>query len=201
MNQPKKKQDANKGILGFAGLFMLGFLIGVLLPNFMWRRNLPQIRSTLLYLLADFHRGSPGETAVLSQVWKTRGAYILLWLLSGFSIFGIPLSLVTIIWMGFFVGAFLTLYILQFGVMGGLLGMASLLPQYGMYVPVSIISASYICSASLYCWKNKWMTKQAMVKYGIFTVVFLFFQGIGMLLESYINPQILQWLLSKWNFF
>lgn len=197
----ERKEFFDKRLTALASVGGAAFFVGILLPCFLWKRELPQMRSTVLYLLALFQKENADCQELFWELMRTRGAYSVLWMLSGFTIFGIPCSLVTIMWMGFTWGALLTLYILQFGLLGGLFGVVHLFPQGVLYLPVTIIFSVYVWDFSLPCWKNRSFMPGNIRKYLLYAGLFLLLEFLGILLESYINPSILKIFLAKWNFF
>ena len=51
-------------------------------------------------------------------------------IICGFSIFGAPLAVITLLGSGLYAGMIMTVSILEFGFAGGVIGMGLLLPQY-----------------------------------------------------------------------
>ena len=111
-------------------LFVAGFVLGVALPNLLWKTELEESGLPGLYLLTRVSQGIPAEPEYFFYILKTRGAVYLLTMLCGLSVFGLPVSVVSCVWMGFLMGAVLTVSLLEFGVRGMFLAVALFLPQY-----------------------------------------------------------------------
>ena len=79
----------------------------------------------------------------------------------------------------------------------GLLFAAALLPQYLIYVPAFLGMFTVICSMSGQVkWRTAFFGRKA-VQYCLWCVLFLTIVLWGILLEAYVNPLLLQWLLKS----
>lgn len=197
----KKKTSLKKKVHTLPVIYMGGFLLGILIPCFLWKAEIPVLKSTSLYFLAALEKEKIPGREYLQEIVSTKGAYWLLLVLSGLSTFGIPLALVTIIFQGFFSGAVVTLSILQFGLLGGGLGLLLLLPQYLLYVPVTIILTDRILRISGFSWKSRQMTGRDLCNYGLSAILLTVWMALGILGESYINPLLIKFLVSNWKIF
>ena len=182
-------------------LFVAGFVLGVALPNLLWKTELEESGLPGLYLLTRVSQGIPAEPEYFFYILKTRGAVYLLTMLCGLSVFGLPVSVVSCVWMGFLMGAVLTVSLLEFGVRGRFLAVALFLPQYLVYVPVSLALYRRSFQSSLSYWKNQRLSQQDRRGYGIFCAWAAVFLLGGMALESYLNPVLIQVVIKKMQFF
>ena len=80
-----------------------------------------------------------GNIEYLKEILKYRGVFYLLNIICGFSVFGAPLAVITLLGSGLYAGMIMTVSILEFGFAGGVIGMGLLLPQYLFYIPVWLI--------------------------------------------------------------
>lgn len=122
-------------------LFGMGFLIGVILPNFIYRTQWRQSTASSMYLMGIFSGDNSAE--YFWQVLKMRGGIFLLAACSGVTIFGMPLAIMGMLAGGVLIGMLLTVSVLQFGLNGGLIGAGLLFP-----------SIFYICHACLSDWNR-----------------------------------------------
>lgn len=182
-------------------LFVVGFVLGVVLPNLLWKVELEENGLPGLYLLTRVSRGVPANPEYFFYVLKTRGSLYVLCMLCGLSIFGLPVSIVASVWIGFLMGAVLTVSLLEFGVEGLFLAGVLCFPQYVVYVPVSLslYQRSFRCSVK--CWKNQRLTVQERREYGVFCAVTAGLLAVGMFLESYMNPVLIEMVVDKLHFF
>lgn len=182
-------------------LFVLGFVLGVVLPNFLWKMELEESGLPGLYLLTRVSRDMPANPEYLFYISKTRGAACLLCMLCGLSVFGLIISVVACVWMGFLMGAILTVALLEFGVEGMLLAGALFLPQYVVYVPALLALYRRSFKSSLCAWKGQRLTQTERRGYGIFCVWTAAAMAVGMVLESYVNPILLEMVVDRLHFF
>ena len=115
----------------------------------------------------------------------------------GATVLGTPLVIAELLMYGFFCGTFLGIVLLQNGIRGILLFAAALLPQYLIYVPAFLGMFTVICSMSGQVkWRTAFFGRKA-VQYCLWCVLFLTIVLWGILLEAYVNPLLLQWLLKS----
>lgn len=182
-------------------LFLCGFLLGTLLPNVLWRMEWQQKTMASVYLLSAFAgRGVSGREYFL-EVLRMRGSYFLLCVLCGFSVFGVPLAVVGMLLLGCEIGALLTMSILQFGLAGGAVGLGLILPQYVIYLPATMYVMALVYEQSLDIWKNHGIFPQKTYRYSVRAcgAALVYFGGI--LLESWLNPWVVENVLGKLKFF
>lgn len=182
-------------------LFLCGFLLGTLLPNVLWRMEWQQKTMASVYLLSSFAgRGVSGREFFL-EVLRMRGSYFLLSVLCGFSVFGVPLAVVGILLLGGETGALLTMSILQFGLAGGAVGLGLLLPQYLIYLPVTMYVMTLVYKQSLDIWRNHGIFPQKATDYSLRACGAAVVYFAGILLETYLNPWVVENILGRLKFF
>ena len=182
-------------------LFITGFLLGMILPNILWKTEWHQKTASVMYLLGTFASGNEDRTEYLIQVLKMRGTLYLLGSACGISVFGVPFAISGSIYLGVKTGILLTMSVLQFGFQGGLVGIGLLFPQYLLYIPCILYLYDQSYMQSLRIWKNRGMLSGGVS--GYFVRIFLC-GGVylaGILAEAYCNPVILEWLIKKLNIF
>ena len=104
-------------------LFLLGFLAGNLIPNIIWKAKWQQKTWASVYFLSTFAGKNTGNIEYLKEILKYRGVFYLLNIICGFSIFGAPLAVITLLGSGLYAGMIMTVSILEFGFAGGVIGM------------------------------------------------------------------------------
>ena len=196
----KRKIKVVRGVLPVWRLMIIGFLVGILLPNIIWKLEWRQKTLASAYLLAAFEGKNLAEFDYFQYVLRMRGSMFLIMALCGISVFGVPLSVLAALFQGAGIGLILTISILQFGLAGGAMGAGLLLPQYLLYVPAFGYLLSAIYQQSLDIWRNKELFPQRIYRY-LFEV---FLAGIvymtGIFLEAYCNPWVFE-MFTKNSYF
>ena len=177
-------------------LFLFGFLAGNLIPNIIWKAKWQQKTWTSVYFLSTFAGKDTGNIEYLKEILKYRGVFYLLNIICGFSIFGAPLAVITLLGSGLYAGMIMTVSILEFGFAGGVIGMGLLLPQYLFYIPVWLYSMEQEWKISSEIWRNRglisgevsiYLKKMCIAAVGYF---------LGILIECYVNPLIIDIILK-----
>ena len=180
-------------------LFGLGFLLGVILPNFMYRTQWHQSTVSSVYLMGIFSGDS--STEYFWQVLKMRGGLFLLASCSGVTIFGIPVAVMGMLAGGVLTGMLLTVSVLQFGLNGGLIGAGLLFPQYLLYLPCLFIGLDQIYDCSAKLWKNRSFSAGQITTYLLKMFLCAALCLAGIFLEVYCNPKITEILIKNLKIF
>lgn len=180
-------------------LFGMGFLIGVILPNFIYRTQWRQSTASSMYLMGIFSGENSAE--YFWQVLRMRGGIFLLAACSGVTIFGMPLSIMGMLAGGVSIGMLLTVSVLQFGLNGGLIGAGLLFPQYLLYLPCMFIGLEQIYSCSKRLWKNRSFSAGQISGYLLRMLFCAALCLAGILLEVYCNPKITEILIKNLKIF
>ena len=131
----KRREIYKRRKLPAGGIFFGGFLVGILLPNILWKMEWRQKTAASLYLIGAFAEKTASGHEYLAEVLKIRGSLYLLAAFCGISVFGVPLAVTGILLTGFQTGILLAMSVLEFGLQGGLIGAGLLFPQYLIYLP------------------------------------------------------------------
>ena len=180
-------------------LFGMGFLIGVILPNFIYRTQWRQSTVSSMYLMGIFSGDNSAE--YFWKVLKMRGGIFLLAACSGVTIFGMPLAIMGMLAGGVLIGMLLTVSVLQFGLNGGLVGAGLLFPQYLMYLPCMFIGLEQIYSCSKRLWKNRSFSAGQITGYLLRMLLCAALWLAGIFLEVYCNPKITEILIKNLKIF
>lgn len=197
-----KKIGLNKkGTLPVWILFLSGFLIGILVPNIMWKAEWHQRTAASIYLLGTFADKAKEGNSYLWEVLRMRGSFFVLSVLCGLSVFGVPLAVLGVLLLGAEMGMILTLSILQFGLAGGAVGVCLFLPQYLLYLPAFFFLMSLVYVQSRDIWRNRGLFPQKVHRYFLasFGAGMVYLGGI--LLEVYCNPWVTEILIKSLNIF
>ena len=187
----------------FPGLavLMAGFLAGLLIPNFIYRFSWKQQAFSAIYLLTAYGKtGAEGTDYLLKIIWM-RGSFFFLSLLCGFTVFGVPIAVGTMLFTGLELGMVFSMSILQFGLTGGTVAAALLFPQYLIYLPLWNVVYQMIYRESMGIWRNHgifpWKVSGYFLKVFLYTMLY----GVGIFLEWRVNPWILNKILDFSKFF
>lgn len=189
----KNKFIKRKSGLPALTLFMTGFLLGNLTPNFLWKLEYHQKTITSLYLISTLaDRGITG-TDYLKEILRLRGSTYLLCAVCSFSVFGVPLAVAGTLFLGFQTGILLAVSILEFGFSGGLVGLGLLFPQYLLYFPITLLLLSWVYDLSLDIWKNKTAFPKGSGAYALKFLLGALAYTAGIFMECFLNP----WFVTR----
>ena len=166
---------------------MTGFFAGNVLPNLIWKMEWKQKTLASFYLIRSFAGKDISGGAYFLEVLRRRGGFFLLLFLCGFTIFGVPLTVAYMLFLGMETGMILALSVLEFGIYGGVAGAGLLMPQYLVYIPAYFYLAGIV-----------YRQTGAYFRQGI--TVFLLYTG-GILAESFLNPWIVEKVIKGLKFF
>lgn len=181
----------------FLLLFAVGFALGTVFANVAYRSRGQDVIELQLFSLENFSSSQFYNKDYFFYLLPRRlmgmaGVQVI-----GATVLGTPLVIAELLMYGFFCGTFLGIVLLQNGIRGILLFAAALLPQYLIYVSAFLGMFTVICSMSGQVkWRTAFFGRKA-VQYCLWCVLFLTVVLWGILLEAYVNPLLLQWLLKS----
>lgn len=182
-------------------LLMAGFLAGLLIPNFIYRFSWKQQAFSAIYLLTAYGKtGAEGTDYLLKIIWM-RGSFFFLSLLCGFTVFGVPIAVGTMLFTGLELGMVFSMSILQFGLTGGAVAAALLFPQYLIYLPLWNVVYQMIYRESMGIWRNHGIFPRKVSDYFLKVFLYTMLYGVGIFLEWRVNPWILNKILDFSKFF
>lgn len=191
MPDPIKKDKKHFPVIP---LFLTGFLLGILLPNGIWKTGWHQKTISAFYLFGIASTGEEAGKELLWEVLKKNGSLFLMTALTGLTSFGIPWAVILAVLTGMETGVLLTMSILEFGLRGGLLGISLLMPQFLIYFPVMAGGLELVCEQSGRIWKNHGLYPRSTYRYLLKVMFFLGIFTIGILSEAWINPRIVHFV-------
>lgn len=179
--------------LPVGSLFLGGFLVGTVLPNLIWKFQWRQKTMASFYFLRSFAGKEVSGWDYFAEVLRVRGGIFLLLFLCGFTIFGVPLAVAAVLLTGLQLGVILTMAVLEFGPGGAIAGLSLVMPQYLVYFPVLYFLSGYVYGQSRNIWKNYGILPSGTGKY-VISCCLVFAAGlVGVMLETWVNP----WLVEK----
>ncbi|WP_104805762.1 stage II sporulation protein M [Blautia marasmi] len=177
-------------------LYLGGFVVGVLCSNFL--RNYAGYQTSLLGVyMADRAAGSVSGSGIFLRLFERRGGWVLLYMISGVTPFGIPLVLGGLLWPGFLGGNLMTVFLMEYGIRGIGAALACFFPQGIFYVPSVLLFFFFIVQMSQKYW-GKGIRVRADYRAYLF-----FMTGIGILfllalfMESYVNQNVLSFVIER----
>ena len=180
-------------------LLFIGFVVGMLLPNLMYKMEWKQDMAAALYLMGIY-----AEESGMDYFWKVvrmRGGILLLAAGSGLTIFGVPIAAGGVILFGMQTAMLVTMSILQFGLYGGVIGAGLLFPQILVYLPCVLAASGIIYESSMKIWKNRNFLPGQISAYILKMTLCIIGFGVGILLEAYCNPMITRILIRNLKIF
>ena len=166
--------------------FLLCFLVGIVLANLLGAESFQKNGTLTRYYLKQFQYADVRSQELLWHVSCNRLLIFFVLLVLGTIPKGKLVHVLFVAWSGFAYGYFCVLSISAFGIKGLLLCFLALFPQFLAYVPayLGLVEVS-VHRREHGGWKG----------FAAITVLLLLLL-VGILLESYINPSILQKMLK-----
>lgn len=187
----------------FPGLALLlcGFLAGLVIPNLVYRFEWKQQAFSAIYLLTAYGKTVAGGREYFIQLLGMRGGVFFFSLICGFTVFGVPIAVGAMLFIGLELGMVFAMSILQFGLLGGAVAAGLLLPQYLVYLPLWNAIYQMVYRESKGIWRNHGIFPQRVRNYLLRVFLYTVLYGMGIFLEWYVNPWILGRILDFTNFF
>lgn len=200
MKGKRKRKLPAEGNL-FLILFFSGFTVGILFMNIWWNMAGATVEARGIYGLAVLLDRSWKKWDYFLYLLKWRGSIWLLAALSGITVFGVPVAVVGTMGLGGFLGAAITLGLLEIGLKGGILVLGLIVPQFLLYLPSLLILGILIYRSSLQGWKSREIPvaiyRKQLLGIGVLFLLYL----LGILAEAYVNPEIVTLLVKKLKIF
>lgn len=195
-----KRQPSQRGHLPLFYLFLAGLAVGIFTMNL--GKSILLENTGLLdeYTLYHMKYMTVDSNALFVFVLKKRlGSMLTLTVLST-TYLGLLVCGGAIFWYGLSTGSFLTALLIRYGLKGLFLAVASVFPQYLLYVP-AIVALVLWCerlNRNIYFNRYSPLEERKVIQPGQVLKLFAIFGVIlvGCLLESFCNPYILLMLLK-----
>ena len=198
MKQTFTLEQSKKGINKFIVLFCTGFLVGIVIGNFFIPTTGGEAGIMSAYFLDKFEYMEIEYSSLFVYILERRMKIYWLLTILGITGAGCIAAWGYTIWLGISTGAFLSICILRMGIIGILVGTASLFPHYLFYVPVYVLliwriseNAEMIRSNSIQHEKKKIIGKYFLIM-ALVSLILL----VGIVLESNVNPYLMKKVLK-----
>ena len=188
-----KKHDLKE--LAIAGLFFLGFLLGILFVNLWGNTYLKENELLNEQTLLSIKNTEIDRQALFIRILMQRGKAFLLLVLLGHTAVGIPVLAASLCWIGFAAGMFLSIFVIRMRLMGILLFLASIMPQSFVYAPLIWMMAEAVMERGIARFRSRrvleeWSGEKSFMQTMGFCAALLL---VGVLLESSVGL----WLLKQ----
>lgn len=177
------------------------FLLGILIPNIIWKTAWNQKAAASIYLLSIFAGKDLEDQKYFIQVLKMRASIFILAALCGITVFGVVIAIVGLLGSGLLLGMVLTMSVLEFGLPGCAVGIGLVFPQYIFYIPCMLLLFTEIYRQSLETWKNQGRMSADITGYIGRILLCGLGYSLGILLEIYCNPKVMEFLMKNISIF
>lgn len=177
------------------------FLLGILIPNIIWKTAWNQKAAASIYLLSIFVGKDLEDQKYFIQVLKMRASIFILAALCGITVFGVVIAIVGLLGSGLLLGMVLTMSVLEFGIPGCAVGIGLVFPQYIFYIPCMLLLFTEIYRQSLETWKNQGRMSADITGYTGRILLCGLGYSLGILLEIYCNPKVMEFLMKNISIF
>lgn len=177
------------------------FLLGILIPNIIWKTAWNQKAAASIYLLSIFAGKDLEDQKYFIQVLKMRASIFILAALCGITVFGVVIAIVGLLGSGLLLGMVLTMSVLEFGIPGCAVGIGLVFPQYIFYIPCMLLLFTEIYRQSLETWKNQGKMSADITGYTGRILLCGLGYSLGILLEIYCNPKVMEFLMKNISIF
>ena len=197
------QQSSLKNCYYMIYLFMIGLFLGILIVNVGYDAWIKEGSLLGTDMIAHLKNSILDGGMLFGYVVKQRLFTVCMLALLATTMIGLPIVCGYICYMGLSAGCLLSVSVIRYGIRGLLLMAAGIMPQGIMLIPAYM--ALFVWSAGvnrmLYS-KNPYRecytrySKQIYLKKGVQIVGIMVVVIIGCLLESYVNPKMLQFVLK-----
>lgn len=177
------------------------FLLGILIPNIIWKTAWNQKAAASIYLLSIFAGKDLEDQKYFIQVLKVRASIFILAALCGITVFGVVIAIAGLLGSGLLLGMVLTMSVLEFGIPGCAVGIGLVFPQYIFYIPCMLLLFTEIYRQSLETWKNQGRMSADITGYTGRILLCGLGYSLGILLEIYCNPKVMEFLMKNISIF
>ena len=177
------------------------FLLGILIPNIIWKTAWNQKAAASIYLLSIFAGKDLEDQKYFIQVLKMRASIFILAALCGITVFRVVIAIAGLLGSGLLLGMVLTMSVLEFGIPGCAVGIGLVFPQYIFYIPCMLLLFTEIYRQSLETWKNQGRMSADITGYTGRILLCGLGYSLGILLEIYCNPKVMEFLMKNISIF
>lgn len=184
-------------------LFMMGLFLGILFVNIRYEFWMKEDGILNLTMLEQLRESNFNGSYLFGYIVKHRISTVLIIGILASTIIGLPILYGYVCYLGISAGCILSVAVFRYGIRGLFFMAASIFPQMLLFIPGYLLLFSWglECNKNLYG-KNGNMEgyhlnrKQQIGKSIIRFVGIIFLFMAGCVLESYVNPQMLHFILK-----
>lgn len=198
MRQAVAAEQPKKGLTRFAGFFCIGFLMGIMIGNFLIPQAGTEAGIMSAYFLDKFEYMELEWMSLFTYILEKRMKIYVILVIGGTTALGCLLAYGYTTWLGISMGAFMSICILRMGLVGILVGVMTFIPQYLIYIPVYVLLIWRIReNQELFdnC-AGKREKQRVWIKYFIIMFAAGAFLLAGIFLESIVNPFLVKKILK-----
>lgn len=198
MRQALAAERQKTGLTRFAGFFCIGFLLGIMIGNFLIPQAGKEAGIMSAYFLDKFEYMEIEWMSLFTYILEKRMKIYVILVVGGATAFGCLMAYGYTTWLGVSMGAFMSICILRMGVIGILVGVITLIPQYLIYIPVYVLLIWRIKeNQELFgnC-AGKREKQRVWIKYFMIMFAAGVFLMAGIFLESIVNPFLVKKILK-----
>lgn len=196
-------KQTNKSGYYLLYLFMIGLFLGILFVNIrhdVWIKDDGLLNVEMMNQLKS---SEPDGDYLFGYIIKHRVAAILIVSVLSSTVIGLPILCAYICYLGASAGCMLSVAVIRYGIRGLLFVAASIFPQALFLIPAYILLFiwSLDCNRSLYTGIDGlqgryFLGKQFILRKGIRLLGILMLVILGCIVESYVNSQVIQFVLK-----
>lgn len=184
----------------FVLLYLTGFVSGIVCCSLVFKENGYQTSLLPVYLSSSAFWVESRKRFFGSLLFR-RGWLFLTGAVVGLTSFGLPFTVLCLLWSGFLAGNLIQVFLTEYGIKGmGMCGIC-MFPQILFYVPGWLFFFFLVTQMSQKTWKTGGKTKADDRAYLFFLTGAFLCILLGIWMESYVNQNIMELVLKKWNLF
>lgn len=198
-----RNQSWSKNSYYMMYLFMIGLFIGILVVNAGHDSWIADSDLLGMEMITRLKNSIPAGEGLFGYVLKHRLFTLCMLALLSTTMVGLPVVCVYICYIGLSAGCLLSVAVIRYGIRGLLFVAAGLLPQAFCLVPayIGLFIWAVSLNRTLYAPKSyldgyERYSKQFYLKKGSQIIIVTAVVIIGCLLESYVNPKVLHFILK-----
>lgn len=186
-----------------AYLFMIGLFVGILIVNLghdSWVRDGSLLGTEMISRLKN---SRPEGAGLVGYILKHRLFTVCILSLTATTVVGMPVLCVYICYIGMAAGCLLSVAVIRYGIRGLLLMAAALFPQIFLLAPAYVLLFLWAANvnAILYAPRTQLegyerFSSKFYIKKGGQIIAIIIVSIMGCLLESYVNPKIVHYVLT-----
>lgn len=191
----KLSGENGKERISFWILCILGFTVGIMTVNWINQQLDMQIYGLGIHFIDYTDTENITATLDYKELIKKTVCYLLV-SISGLSFLGIWVIILVLLWNSFLMGSLMSMFLLEYGVMGIVLCMGCWFPHYIFYLVSYNRVYVQVLQMTEHLWNQKVLYRSHYKKYFIEMLLsfLVFFMGIFM--ECYVNFYVMRLILN-----